>query len=83
MVDFVRKYEIHKLNPRIDLSKETGYAIEVITSTDEIPLLAKNRYNIQILEEVGLHNCYRQQQPQQSLPTTDFSSACLRDQMTS
>ena len=57
-MDFVRKYKIHMLNPHIDHSKETGYTIEVITSTDEIPLLAKNGYNIQILEEVGLRNCY-------------------------
>jgi hypothetical protein len=41
MFDFVGKYKIHMLNPRIDLSKETDYTIEVITSTDEIPLLAK------------------------------------------
>ncbi len=71
------------LNPHIGHSKDTGYKIEVITTTDEIALLAKNGYNIQILEEVGLRNCYSHQQPQQSLPTTDFSSACMEDPMTS
>jgi hypothetical protein len=82
MVDIVQKFKIHMLNPHIGHSKEIGYTIEVITTTDEIPLLAKNGYNIQILEEVGLRNCYRQQQ-QQSLPSIDFSSACLDDPMTS
>ena len=71
------------LNPHINYSKETGHKIEVITTTDEICLLAKNGHNIQILEEVGLRNCYSNQQLQQSLPTTDLSSACMEDSMTS
>ena len=67
------------LNPSIDHNKDTGYKIEVIATTDEIALLVKNGYNIQILEEVGLRNYYSHQQPQQSLPATDFSSACMEN----
>jgi hypothetical protein len=83
MANFVRKYKNHMLNPHIDYSKETGYKIEVITTTDEIALLAKNGCNIQILEEVGLCNCHSHQQPQQSLPNTDFSSAYMENPMAS
>jgi hypothetical protein len=67
------------LNPPIDYSKETGYKIEVITTTNEIALLVKNGCNIQKFEGVGLHNYYSHQQPQQSLPAIDFSSACMED----
>ncbi|MER5175162.1 MAG: hypothetical protein ABJB76_05815 [Candidatus Nitrosocosmicus sp.] len=52
----MRKYKIHSLKPGINQSKDTGCTLEVITALDEIPLLAENGYNIQILEEVGMHN---------------------------
>jgi hypothetical protein len=76
MVNFVQKYKIYMLNPSIGYNKDTVYKIEVIATTDEIALLVKNDDNIQIFEEVGLHNYYSPKRPQQSLPAADFSSAC-------
>ncbi len=87
VIELVRRYKIHSLNIGSNQIKDTDYSIEVITSLDEIPLLAEHGYNIQILEEVGgICNHHKQQQfnhPHTIPVTIDFSSASLKDSMTS
>ena len=76
MADLVRKYKINIFNHGISYSKETGYLVDAMAVSDEIQLLEKNGYTVQILEnldeagkasqkEVGIGNRYIQQsQPQ-------------------
>src|SRR6476661_6476019 len=74
MADLVRKYKIHIFNHGISYSKETGYSIDAMAVLDDIQLLEKNGYIVQILEnldesgkasqkEVGKGNRYTQQPP--------------------
>ena len=77
MADLIRKYKIHIFNHGITYSKENGYSIDAMAVLDDIQLLEKNGYIVQILEnldesgkasqkEVGKGNRYTQQpQPQQ------------------
>jgi hypothetical protein len=45
--------------------------------------MTKNGYSIQTPEEVRVHNCNSYQKARQSLPTINFSSACMEDPLTS
>src|SRR5215213_2215756 len=72
MADLVRKYKINILNHGIRYSKEADYLVDAMANSDEIQLLEKNGYAVQILEnldetgkasqkEVGRGNRYTQQ----------------------
>jgi hypothetical protein len=57
MIELARNYKIQLLNSiSIGHIPDTIYTIEAIASPDEILLMAKNGYSIQILEEVGMRN---------------------------
>ncbi len=61
------------LNPiSICHSQNTSYTIEVITTPDEIQLLAKNGYYIQILEEVETGDHHKQEQQHRPSPPTHY-----------
>jgi hypothetical protein len=57
MMELARKERIQLLNSiSICHIPDTIYTIEAIAAPDEILLMAKNGYSIQILEEVGMRN---------------------------
>jgi hypothetical protein len=57
MIELARNYKIQLLNSiSIGHIPDTIYTIEAIASPDEILLMAKNGYSIQILEEIGTRN---------------------------
>jgi hypothetical protein len=57
MMELARRYKIQLLNSiSICHIPNTIYTIEAIAAPDEILLMAKNGYSIQILEEVGMRN---------------------------
>jgi hypothetical protein len=57
MMELARNYKIQLLNSiSIGHIPDTIYTIEAIASPDEILLMAKNGYSIQILEEIGIRN---------------------------
>jgi hypothetical protein len=57
MMELARNYKIQLLNSiSIGHIPDTIYTIEAIASPDEILLMAKNGYSIQILEEIGTRN---------------------------
>jgi hypothetical protein len=57
MMELARNYKIQLLNSiSIGHIPDTIYTIEAIAVPDEILIMAKNGYSIQILEEVGMRN---------------------------
>jgi hypothetical protein len=57
MMELARKDRIQLLNSiSICHIPYTIYTIEAIAVPDEILIMAKNGYSIQILEEIGMHN---------------------------
>ena len=48
MADLIRKYKINIFNHGISYSKETGYLVDAMIVLDEIQMLEKNGYTVQI-----------------------------------
>jgi len=75
MADLVKQYKIHILNHGIRYNKDADYLIEALATQEDIKILERNGYLVQILEnmgeigkirqkEVGKGNRYKQQQQQ-------------------
>jgi len=52
LIELARKYKIHIFNHGISYSKETGYSIDAVAVLDDIQMLEKNGYIVQILENL-------------------------------
>ncbi|MDQ6667478.1 MAG: hypothetical protein M3Y53_04530 [Thermoproteota archaeon] len=83
----VRKYKIQLFNSIISICHIPDtiiYTIEAVAGPDEILLMAKNGYYIQILDEVGdaIATGYSRKILSTSSTTTDLYSAALEDYMT-
>jgi len=89
MADLVRKYKINIFNHGISYNKEAGYLIDAMADSEEIKLLEKNSYTVEIIEnldevgkirqkEVGTGNRYIQQsQPQERLSSSENPATTL------